>query len=135
VSEKSIPQQQAGLVRRSRTNRRNRVTSMEPAVVPNSLCRGQEKRTMHKPDVQIGNSGLLLLATYFFSSDGVLVATTIYKGIQQNYRRFRYSEALVVSAPTAFVCLSTNNRVFTYLEHVPSGLLKSRSGHELARGI
>src|SRR5713226_8649129 len=25
--------------------------------VANSLCRGPEKRTLHKPDVQVGNSG------------------------------------------------------------------------------
>jgi hypothetical protein len=27
------------------------------ALIANSLCRGQEKRTMHEPEVQIGNSG------------------------------------------------------------------------------
>jgi hypothetical protein len=28
-----------------------------PALVPNSLCLGQEKRTMRKPKAYIGNSG------------------------------------------------------------------------------
>src|SRR6266852_3777065 len=28
-----------------------------PPLVANSLCRGPEKRTMHEPDVQVGNSG------------------------------------------------------------------------------
>ena len=32
--------------------------SLVPALVANSLSRGQEKRTMCKPGVQIGNSGL-----------------------------------------------------------------------------
>ncbi len=31
--------------------------SLGPALTANSLCRGQEKRRMHRPDVQIGNSG------------------------------------------------------------------------------
>jgi len=30
---------------------------VEAAVVAGSLCSGQEKRTMHKPEAQIGNSG------------------------------------------------------------------------------
>jgi len=29
-------------------------------VMANSLCRAEERRTMHKPEVQIGNSGLVL---------------------------------------------------------------------------
>jgi hypothetical protein len=34
--------------------------ALGPALVANSLCRNQEQRTMHKPGVQIGNSGLNL---------------------------------------------------------------------------
>jgi hypothetical protein len=32
--------------------------SLESALVKNSLCRGQERRTMRELEVQIGNSGL-----------------------------------------------------------------------------
>src|SRR5713101_4753317 len=34
------------------------VISLGPALVASSLCRGQEKRTMYKPEIQIGNWGL-----------------------------------------------------------------------------
>ena len=34
--------------------------ALGPALVANSLCRGQEKRTMRESEVQIGNSGLLV---------------------------------------------------------------------------
>jgi hypothetical protein len=57
VSEKSITQQQAGLVRRAKNEPSEPLTWLGPALVANSLCRGQEKHTMHKPEVQIGNSG------------------------------------------------------------------------------
>ena len=57
MSEKSIPRQQAGLVRRAKTSRRNPAISPGPALVANSLCRGQEKRMIRESDVQIGNSG------------------------------------------------------------------------------
>ena len=33
--------------------------SLGPAPVANSLCRGQEKRTMRETEVPLGNSGLL----------------------------------------------------------------------------
>ncbi len=56
MSEKSIPRQQAGLVRLAKTSCRNPATSLGPALVANSLCSGQEKRTMCQPEVQIGNS-------------------------------------------------------------------------------
>jgi hypothetical protein len=59
VSEKSITQQQAGVVRWAKTSRRDRVTSLGVVLVANSLCRWQEKHTMCEPKVQIGNSGLL----------------------------------------------------------------------------
>jgi hypothetical protein len=35
-----------------------RFTRTGPALAADALCPGQEKRTMHKPEIQIGNSGL-----------------------------------------------------------------------------
>ena len=29
---------------------------LEPALVANSFCPGQEKHTMHRPEIQVGNS-------------------------------------------------------------------------------
>jgi hypothetical protein len=46
------------LIASAKTSRRNPAVSLGPALVANSVRRGQEKRTMRKPDVQIGNSGL-----------------------------------------------------------------------------
>ena len=59
MSKKVIAWRQAGLVRRAKTSRRNPADlarSLPP--VANSLSPEQEKRTMRKPEVQIGNSGL-----------------------------------------------------------------------------
>jgi len=57
VSEKSITRQQAGLVRWQKQAVGIPLISRGLALVASSLCRGQEKRTMHEPEVQIGNSG------------------------------------------------------------------------------
>src|SRR5712691_11720249 len=46
-SEKSITQQQAGLVRRQKRVDEPPRSRWGPDLVANSLCRGQEKRTMH----------------------------------------------------------------------------------------
>jgi len=43
VSEKSIRQQQAGLVRRAITSRHDHAISLGPALVAISLCRAQVK--------------------------------------------------------------------------------------------
>jgi hypothetical protein len=60
VSEKSITRQRAGLVRRAKTNRRNIAILLGSALVANSLYPWQEKRTMPKLEIQIGNSGLIV---------------------------------------------------------------------------
>jgi hypothetical protein len=60
VSKKSIARQRAGLVRRAKTNRRKTTILLGFALVANSLCPRQEKRTMPKLEIQIGNSGLIL---------------------------------------------------------------------------
>jgi hypothetical protein len=42
----------------AKTSRQNlAIPAGGPALVAASLCPGQEKRTIHKPEVQIGNSG------------------------------------------------------------------------------
>jgi hypothetical protein len=46
------------LARLSRVSRRNPAISQGTALVANSLCHVQERRTMRESDVQIGNSGL-----------------------------------------------------------------------------
>ena len=58
MSEKSIPRQQAALVRRAKTSRWNLATSLGAALVETSLCPGKEERTMREREVQTGNSGL-----------------------------------------------------------------------------
>jgi hypothetical protein len=55
VSEKSMTQRQAGLVRRAKMSRRN--PADQSALAKNSLCPGQERHTMRESEVQIGNSG------------------------------------------------------------------------------
>jgi hypothetical protein len=50
VSENSITRQQAGLVRRAKTSCPNPAMSLGSALVANSLCPGQEKRTMQEPE-------------------------------------------------------------------------------------
>lgn len=58
VSENSITRQQAGLVRRGQKRAVGApLISLGPALMGNSLCPGQEKRTMCELEVQIGNSG------------------------------------------------------------------------------
>ena len=51
MCEKSIPREQAGLVRRQKRAVGTPLTSLAPALVERSLSRWQEKRTMHKPEV------------------------------------------------------------------------------------
>ena len=60
------PRQLAGAHHKAKTSRRNPAISLGPALVANSLCRGQEKRTMRETEVQIGNSGLDI-KNYIFS--------------------------------------------------------------------
>ena len=59
MSEKSITQQQAGFVRRRKPADETPLISLGPALVANSLCRGQEKRMMREREVQIGNPGFI----------------------------------------------------------------------------
>ena len=59
MSEKSIAQQQAGLVRRQKRAVGTPLISLGSALVANSLCRGQERRMMREREVQIGNSGFI----------------------------------------------------------------------------
>jgi hypothetical protein len=58
VSENSITRRQEGLVRRAKTSYRTPAISLGPALVANSLCPGQEKRTMRESEGQLGNSGV-----------------------------------------------------------------------------
>jgi hypothetical protein len=67
VSEKSITQQRVGLARRAKRAVGTPLISLGSALAANSLCQGQEKHTIHEPEIQIGNSGLMastLLACY-----------------------------------------------------------------------
>jgi hypothetical protein len=54
VCEKSVTREQAGLVRRAQTSRRNLANSPEHALAGNSLNRGAETHTMCELRVQIG---------------------------------------------------------------------------------
>ena len=44
-------------IRRAKRAVGTALISLGPALVANSLCQEQGKRTLHKPEVQIGNSG------------------------------------------------------------------------------
>jgi hypothetical protein len=71
VSEKSITRQRAGLVRRQKRTGGRPLScwdlpwwqirvQISVQIRANSLCPRQEKRTMPKPEIQIGNSGLIV---------------------------------------------------------------------------
>ena len=57
MSEKSITQQQAGLVRRAKRAVGTPPISLGPVLVADSLRRGQERRAMRQGVSQIGNPG------------------------------------------------------------------------------
>jgi hypothetical protein len=54
VSEESIMRQQARLLRRAKTSRRNPLISLGPALLVNPLCREQERCRMREKVSQIG---------------------------------------------------------------------------------
>ena len=56
MSDQSITRQQVGRVRLAKTTSRPPLILLGPALVDNSLCRGQGQRiTMNETEVQIGN--------------------------------------------------------------------------------
>ena len=57
MSEKSIARPASEARQTAKTSFRNPAISLGPALVANSLCPGQEKRTMRESEGQIGNSG------------------------------------------------------------------------------
>ena len=61
MSEKIDYAAAIGARQTAKTSCRNPTTSLGLALVTNSLCPGQAKRTMRETEVQIGNSGLKIL--------------------------------------------------------------------------
>jgi hypothetical protein len=63
--------EQAGLVRgQNESFGTSRSDWSRPALVANSLTRGQEKRTIRESEVQIGNSGLLSIQSSSIQTGG-----------------------------------------------------------------